>query len=276
MNDGFEPVSEARSGFRPVAWVLVSMRFLTRLPVPFVRTLDAPPLHQSMAMFPVVGALIGAISAAALVLSNLSGLPDLFSAAFALGVAAILTGALHEDGLADVADAFGGGKTREHRLDILRDSRIGAYGTLALCLTLLARASLLTALLDLPPAIIIALMAGAGAFSRALMVDLLWATRPARSDGLSVMAGRPSRNTTLIALAIGGLGAGLAGGVLLSAAAGVLALVAAGIAMAMVRELAMRKIGGQTGDVCGTGQVMAETAMLVVYAATISLPAGAM
>ena len=276
MNDGFGPASEARGGFRPIAWVLVAMRFLTRLPVPFVRTLDVPPLHQSMAMFPVVGALVGAIMAGALVLANFVGLPDLFSAAFALAVGAVLTGGLHEDGLADVADAFGGGKTREHRLDILRDSRIGAYGTLALCLTLLARASLLTALLDLPPGAVIALMAGAAAFSRALMVDLLWATRPARTDGLSVMAGRPSRKTTLLALAIGGLGAGAAGGAFLSAAAGVVALVAAGLAMAMVRELAMRKIGGQTGDVCGAGQLMAETAMLTVYAATISLPPGAM
>ena len=276
MNDGFEPMSEARGGIRPVAWVLVSMRFLTRLPVPFVRTIDPPPLHQAMAMFPVVGALVGALSAGALVLSNMTGLPDLFSAAFALAVAAILTGALHEDGLADVADAFGGGKSREHRLDILRDSRIGAYGTLTLCLTLVARASLLTAMLDLPPLTCIALMAGAAAFSRALMVDLLWATRPARSDGLSVMVGRPSRNTTLAALAIGGVGAGAAGGLLLSPASGVLALVAAGIAMAMVRELAMRKIGGQTGDVCGAGQVMADTAMLTVYAATVSLPSVAM
>lgn len=276
MNDGFEPGSEARGGFRPIAWMLVAMRFLTRLPVPFVRTLDAPPLSRSMAMFPVVGGLIGAIMAGALVLANLTGLPDLFSAAFALGVGAILTGALHEDGLADVADAFGGGKTREQRLDILRDSRIGAFGTLALCLALLARASLLTALLDLTPMAIVALMAGAAAFSRALMVDLLWATRPARSDGLSVMAGRPSRNTTLAALAIGGIGAGLAGGYMLSAAAGIVALVAGGMAMAMVRELAMRKIGGQTGDVCGAGQIMAETAMLTVYAATVSLPSGTM
>ena len=276
MNDGFNANSEARWQFRPFAWLMVSLRFLTRLPVPFVRTMDAPPLHHSMAMFPLAGALVGAVSAAALVLASMAGLPDLFSAAFALGIAAVLTGGLHEDGLADVADAFGGGQTREQRLEILRDSRIGAYGTLALCLTLLARASLLTVLLDLPPLVVVALMAGAAAFSRSLMVDLLWATRPARSDGLSVMAGRPSRNTTLLALAIGGFGAAAAGGLLLAPAVGLLALVAAGIAMAMVRQLAMRKIGGQTGDVCGAGQVMAETAMLAVYAATISLPTAAM
>lgn len=272
MNDGFEPRSEPRGGFRPFAWFLVAARFLTQLPVPFVRTLDAPPLHQAMAMFPVVGAVVGAISGAALMISSLAGLPDLFSAVIGLATGTIITGALHEDGLADVADGFGGGRDREQRLEIMRDSRIGAYGTLTLCLTLLARASLLTALLDLPPHAAVLLMAGAAAFSRALMVDLLWATRPARSDGLSVLVGRPSRNTTLSALMLGGLGAAASGSLLLAPAAGILALVAAGLALAMVRGLAMRKIGGQTGDVCGAGQVMAETAMLAVYAATISLP----
>jgi adenosylcobinamide-GDP ribazoletransferase len=248
------------------------LRFLTRLPVPLVRTLDPPPLRDAMSMFPVVGALIGSISGGALVLANLAALPDLFSAVFALTVSAVITGAFHEDGLADVADGFGGGQTREDRLEIMKDSRIGTYGTLTLCLTLMARAGLLTALLDLTPLAIIALMAGAAAFSRALMVDLIWATRPARATGLSAMAGQPSRNTTLLALAIGGIGAGTGGTLLLSPEAGILALVAGGLALAMLRALAMRKIGGQTGDVCGAGQIMAETAMLAVYAATISLP----
>jgi adenosylcobinamide-GDP ribazoletransferase len=115
-------------------------------------------------------------------------------------------------------------------------------------------------------------MAGAAAFSRSMMVDLMWATRPARPNGLSALAGQPTRTTTLAALAIGGAFAGIGGSVLLAPEAGVLALVAAGLTLAMVRALAMRKIGGQTGDVCGAGQVLAETAMLAVYAATISLP----
>ena len=191
MNDGFEPRSEFRGRVRPFASFLVALRFLTRLPVPFVRTLDPPPLRDSMAMFPVVGAVVGAISGGALIVANLAALPDLFCGLFALAAGAVVTGAFHEDGLADVADGFGGGHTREDRLDIMKDSRIGTYGTLTLCLTLLARASLLTALLDLPPLSIVALLAGAAAFSRALMVDLLWATRPARSNRI-VGAGRPA------------------------------------------------------------------------------------
>jgi adenosylcobinamide-GDP ribazoletransferase len=272
MNDGFVPRSEYRGRFRPFASFLVALRFLTRLPVPFVRTLDPPPLRDSMAMFPVVGMVVGIFTSSALVLANIAALPDLFCGIFALAVGAAITGAFHEDGLADVADGFGGGHTREHRLEIMKDSRIGTYGTLTLCLTLLARASLLTALLDLPATTIMFLMAGAAAFSRSMMVDLMWATRPSRPNGLSALAGQPTRTTTLAALAIGGAFAGIGGSVLLAPEAGVLALVAAGLTLAMVRALAMRKIGGQTGDVCGAGQVLAETAMLAVYAATISLP----
>ena len=270
MSDAFEPSSAHRRGFRPFASFLMALRFLTRLPVPFVRTVDPPPLKDSMAMFPVVGALIGVIAAGGLILANMAGLPDLFCALLALAVSAYVTGALHEDGLADVADGFGGGHTREDRLEIMKDSRIGAYGTLTLIITVLARASLLTAMLDLSPTGNLILMAGAAAFSRSLVVDLLWATRPARPNGLSVMVGQPSRSTTLLALAIGGLGAGIGGTYVLSLEAGVLALVAGGLALAMVRALAMRKIGGQTGDVCGAGQVMAETAMLAVYAAAVA------
>lgn len=270
MSDAFEPRSAHQGRFRPFASFLLALRFLTRLPVPFVRTVDPPPLRDAMYMFPVVGALVGAIVAGALILAHFARLPDLFCALFALAISAMLTGAFHEDGLADVADGFGGGATREDRLEIMKDSRIGTYGTLILIITVLARASLLTALLKLSPFATVVLVAGAAAFSRSLMVDLLWATRPARSGGLSVLAGQPSRNTTLLALIIGGLGAGVGGTLVLSLQAGVLALVAGGLALALIRALAMRKIGGQTGDVCGAGQVMAETAMLTVYAATVA------
>ncbi len=270
MSDAFEPRSVHRGRFRPFASFLMALRFLTRMPVPFVRTVDPPPLRDAMWMFPVVGICVGAVTGLALLLAHLARLPELFCGLFALAIAAMITGAFHEDGLADVADGFGGGATREERLEIMKDSRIGAFGTLALVITVLARASLLGALLLLKPLAIIVLVAGAAAFSRALMVDLLWATRPARSHGLSVLAGQPTRNTTLLALAIGGIAAGTGGSLVLSPEAGVLALVAGGLALAMLRSLAIRKIGGQTGDVCGAGQILAETAMLAVYAAAVA------
>ncbi len=270
MSDDFEPLSEARRRFRPFAEFLVALRFLTVLPIPFVRTLDPPRLSEAMRMFPLAGALIGAATGAVLGLGKFGGLPPLFSATFAIGVGLLMTGALHEDGLSDVADGFGGGRTREERLDIMRDSRIGAFGTLGLGVMLLARAALFMALLELPLADTVILLACAAAFSRALVVDLMWATRPARSDGLSVLAGRPSRNTTLFALALGGFGAGAAASAVLAPAAGVAALIAGGVALALLRALAMRKIGGQTGDVCGAAQVLTELAMLAIYSATIS------
>ena len=272
MSDDFAPRNGARHRIRPVAELLVALRFLTRLPIPFVRTLDAPPLDAAMTMFPLAGAIIGALTGTALVLAGFAGLPELLTASLAIAVGLVITGALHEDGLSDVVDGFGGGHTREQRLDIMRDSRIGAYGALALGLLLMARASLYMSFLELPPWGAIILIASAAAFSRALMVDLLWATRPARSDGLSVLAGRPTRNRTLVALALGGIGAGLGGAFVLAPAAGAVALIAAGLSLATVRALAMRKVGGQTGDVCGAAQVLSELAMLAVYGAAISLP----
>ena len=155
-----------------MAEFLIALRFLTRLPVPFVRTLDPPALSQAMRMFPLAGALVGLMTGAALVLANLALLPQFFAAAAAMAVGALVTGALHEDGLSDVADGFGGGSSREQRLDIMRDSRIGAYGALALGLVILARAALFVALLELPLLHVIILVTGAAAFSRALMVDL--------------------------------------------------------------------------------------------------------
>lgn len=270
MSDGFEPRSAHRGRIRPFGSFLMALRFLTRMPVPFVKTVDPPPLRDAMWAFPLVGAVVGSITGVALVLAHLARLPDLFCALLALAIAAMITGAFHEDGLADVADGFGGGNTREQRLEIMKDSRIGTFGTLTLIIAVIGRAALLAALLVLSPAAIILLLAGAAAFSRALMVDLIWATRPARHAGLSATAGQPSRNLTLLALAIGGLAAGLTGSYVFSLEAGVLALVAAGVAQEMLRSLAIRKIGGHTGDVCGAGQVMSETAMLAVYAAAVA------
>lgn len=270
MSDGFQPRSERLRGFRPFASFLVALQFLTRLPVPFVRRLDPPPLTAAMGLFPVAGALIGGLTGAVLEAGQFLHLPPLASAVAALATAALVTGALHEDGLSDMADGFGGGATREERLDIMRDSRIGAYGALALVFVSLARASLLASLLAFPRWTTIALIACAAAFSRSLMVDLMWATRPARRDGLSVMAGRPSRNTTLLAWVLGGVGAGATSGYLLAPAIGVISLIAGGATLGAVRWLAMRKIGGQTGDVIGAAQVLTELAMLAVYATAAS------
>ena len=151
----------------------------------------------------------------------------------------------------------------------MRDSRIGTYGTIALLLTFIGKAAIYETLIGADPITIIALLASAAAFSRGLVVDLMWATRPARSDGLSVFAGRPGKRSALFSLVSGGLGAVLATSLMLSPAAAAVSMLAAFIVLAIMRALAMRQIGGQTGDVCGATQVLTELAMLAVYAAMI-------
>ncbi|MGE0005279.1 MAG: adenosylcobinamide-GDP ribazoletransferase [Parvibaculaceae bacterium] len=243
--------------------LLASLGFLTRLPMP-----GGPrpaPLAEAMRAFPVAGCLIGA--AAGLVLAALAaaGLPNLAAAAITLAALALLTGGLHEDGLADMADAFGGGHDRESKLAIMRDSHIGSYGVLALVLGLLAKAAALASLAAAPVAAV-ALLAASGAFSRALIVWLMASTPPARRDGLAHGAGQPSDFTARTALLIGGV----TGLVLLLPGVGLvpaLAIMGAGALTAgLVRFLAMRQIGGHTGDICGAVQFLAETAMIAAAA----------
>jgi adenosylcobinamide-GDP ribazoletransferase len=252
---------------RPIAELVGALTFLTRLPVPFARTVNHAPMHAAMRMYAPAGALIGAATGVLLFGLAWVGLPALLAAALTFAISLIVTGALHEDGLADCADGFGGGKHREHRLEIMRDSRIGTYGTLGLFCAGAAKLACFVEFQTMPFWTCVAVIAAAGAFSRALMVDLLWATKPARSDGLSHMVGRPSRNTALISVTIGAF-AVLAAGFTFNAVSGVYALPVALVATGAIRSVAMRLIGGQTGDVCGAVQVVSEIAVLGVFAST--------
>ena len=105
--------------------MLTAVGFLTRLPVPAARS--APDLSRAAFFFPLVGALVGGIAAATRALAD-QALPPLPATLLAVTAALIVTGALHEDGLADVADALGAHTTRERRLEILKDPRVGAFG----------------------------------------------------------------------------------------------------------------------------------------------------
>ncbi len=260
------PEQPRRGKIRPFAELLHSLRFLTRVPIPFANTIDPPPLSQSMRLFPVAGAMIGAAGGAALAGFTYLGLPSLVAASLTTALGLLVTGALHEDGLADTADGFGGGKSRERRLEIMRDSHIGSYGTLALIAAMFIRTACYETLAGLDPLAIVGVFAASGAFSRALMVDLLWATRPARGDGLAVHAGTPGGTGCL--RHHHGSGADDCRRLLISPPSGVLAL-AAGLAVtAYMRRLTVKLIGGQTGDVCGAVQVLSELAMLIVFVST--------
>src|ERR1700760_415860 len=131
------------SGFRD-AWrdeFLAAFTFLTRLPLGSAHT-DVPPpsLADASGAFPLVGLVIGAIGGIAYAIASALALPALAAALIAIAATALITGALHEDGLADTADGFGGGATREMKLEIMRDSRIGTFGVLALIFSIGLRA----------------------------------------------------------------------------------------------------------------------------------------
>jgi adenosylcobinamide-GDP ribazoletransferase len=262
------PPESPSDNFRPMAELVTALRFLTRLPVPFAHTIDPAPLHQAMRMFAIAGAAIGLITAGTLLLGQSLGLPPMLAAAVAFSITLLVTGALHEDGFADMFDGFGGGHDFEHRLQIMRDSRIGSYGTLALIAMAAIRIAALTQLQLLQPLAVAALLAASAGFSRALAVDLLWATKPARADGLAVFVGRPNRAVVLFCV-VSGAGLVLAAGFLHRPESGVMALAAALLVTAFIRQWAMRMIGGQTGDICGAVQLASELAMLSVFAAMI-------
>lgn len=256
------------TAFRPLAELVHGLKFLSRLPVPFSRTIDAPPFNQTLRMFSVVGALIGVSVALVLLAGTYLQLPPLLAALIAVAAGMLVTGGLHEDGLADTADGFGGGKTRARRLEIMRDSRIGSYGALALIVAVGMRAAAYAALMPLSPTALMFVVIACQSFSRAVMVDLLWATAPARSDGLSVYAGQPSNGVALTAILVG-LALTVVAGYFTQFENSILALGLGLLATAGIRQLAIRLIGGQTGDVCGAVQVTCEVMMLSAFVARL-------
>ncbi len=246
---------------RPAAWwadLRRALGLLTRLPG--ARHDGAAPLHARAARaYPLVGLLVGGLAALAYAAAAWIGLPPPAAALLAVAVAILATGALHEDGLADVADGFGGGRDRAHKLAILKDSRIGAYGVLALVLSVALQAALLAAIAA-PGAVAVALLAG-HALSRGLLPAVMWALPPARPEGLAGGLGRiPGRAAAQAAV----LGAGAA--VLFGAWAGLLAVVLALAAVVWLAAVARRQIGGYTGDVLGAAQQLAALASLLAFA----------
>lgn len=246
---------------RPVAArdLLVAAVLLTRLPIPAQPKSAFTRSAEATWAYPLVGAGLGLVAAVIWTLAGWLGLPPLVQSGLALAAVTVATGALHEDGLADTADGFWGGYSPERRLDIMRDSRIGSYGVLALIFGIGLRWSLWS---------VAGPWAGVAAatLSRTVLPGAMaWSTY-ARSDGLARSVGTPPTTSVWLAVAVGltvgwvsvGLGAAL-----LAAAA------AAGLVWAMSR-LARAKIGGITGDVLGASQQVSEIGVLLVLAAVLA------
>jgi adenosylcobinamide-GDP ribazoletransferase len=238
--------------------LLEATAFLTRVPVP---RRDRPSnLARAYRAFPVVGAAIGAAIGVVDLLLLRIGLPAIAAAALALGSGALLTGALHEDGLADVADGFGGGTDKAGKLELMRDSRLGTYGVLVLLTAFVAKVGALSAL---PRTEMIVDLIATHALARAPLA-VLAATMPfAREDGLAASAGRPEPWIALMACVV----AAIIGFVALPASTAMAAVIVAAAGAACVAVLAQRQIGGQTGDVLGAAEQVCEIAVLLTLAA---------
>ncbi|OAN49975.1 adenosylcobinamide-GDP ribazoletransferase [Magnetospirillum moscoviense] len=249
------PISSART---LGADLHLAASFLTRLPLPDCRIVPAGGLARSMRVFPVVGAVIGGLGGLVLLLAD-SWLPALPAALLAVLALVLLTGALHEDGLADAADGLGARGDRDRRLEVMRDSRSGAFGVLALIFSVGLRA---TALAEAPDALAgLGALVAAGALSRALVPAVMQVLPPARADGLGAGAGCPDITIAAVAGVVGLIFAfiGLGGGA-------VAAVAAAGLAVAAATVLARRAFGGYTGDILGAHQQLAEIAILLAAA----------
>ncbi len=231
----------------------VAFQFLTRLPVP--RVPFAPgSLARSAAFFPVVGCTLGAGAALLhrLLVPHLSRNTSALAVVLALVLA---TGALHEDGLADAADGFGGGRDRDHTLQILRDSRIGSYGALALVFSVLARLLLLA---SIPLGHVAGYLVTAGTLSRWSSLPLMALPAARGQDGQGARVARQASRATLLA------GSLLAAGISflsLRRAAVVPILLTVAIA-ALSGRFFLRRIGGVTGDCFGATIQLSEVAVL--------------
>src|ERR1041384_6399585 len=141
----------------------IAIAFLTRIPMPHPEGAQPATFVRAHRAFPLVGAAIG-LAVGLVYLGLLAiGLPNFAAAALALGASALVTGALHEDGLADMADGFGGGRDRAAKLEIMRDSRLGTYGAMILLVSFVAKVAALAALVD---AVIVPSLVAAHALAR--------------------------------------------------------------------------------------------------------------
>ena len=242
---------------RELALLLSALQFLTRLPAPGWIGWSDDRLARASRYFPMVGLLLGLV-AGAIWCGLAHVLPPAAAAGLALAALLLTTGALHEDGLSDCCDGLGGGRTRERALEIMRDSRIGAYGAAGIVLSLGLRWAALAAMTpgDGALALLVALPA-----ARAAMTLMLWRGRYARAEGAaSSAAGATALEAAFAAAAA--LLAGVAFGGLTGLAAAAAALVLGLLWLTYISG----RIGGYTGDALGAGEQIGQIAALLILA----------
>lgn len=233
----------------------IALMLLTRLPAGRL-TGQAPALADGTWAFPLVGLVVGLIGAITFAIANAIGLAIPIAVGLALAMGVLATGGLHEDGLADVADGFGGGRDKAHKLDIMRDSRIGSYGTLALILSMGLRWSAQVEIAQANTRTAIWAMIAIAVASRAGLAPALLLMPTARPDGLGRAATTNGALRPALAIIIALIAVSWMIG---PVCALVLGLLLAAVNLLFGR-LSMRKIGGQTGDVLGAMQQLGDLA----------------
>jgi adenosylcobinamide-GDP ribazoletransferase len=246
---------------RIVADIALALSLSTIFPVGPARAVDHGDMAQASWALPVAGLIVGLAGTIVYAIARKVGVPTDPAALLALATTILVTGAIHEDGLADTADGLGGGNSREQKLEIMRDSRIGSYGACALIVSILVRWSVLATIAEPAPVAVALLVSHAAA--RAPLPTLMWLIPPARSDGLSAGAGQAPQTSALVAAGLGFLcfacGFGIAKAML-----GLFLLSLVGLGWAW---LATRQVGGQTGDILGALEQLGEITVLLIAAA---------
>ncbi len=238
----------------------IAAAFLTVVPIPLSEEDARQPVGAAVRAFPLVGVVIGGAGGAVYALVDFIGLAASLAAFLSVATMVCLTGGLHEDGLADTADGLGG-RDLAQRLAIMRDSRIGAFGVLALVLAVGLRVDALSYVGWSGEAFRLLIAAAAG--SRACLPAVMYLLDPARAHGLGHDAGRPDHRRVVDAGAIGATVIVLVIGPI----AAVAAIAAAVFAASAVALLARRRFGGFTGDTLGAVQQISELAILLAFLA---------
>jgi adenosylcobinamide-GDP ribazoletransferase len=254
------------SGWLAQEWRLfwTAVTLLTRLPAPRSIGFEEGWLPRSVSYFPVVGLIVGLGAAAAYCLAWLLW-PGALAALLALAAAAWLTGGLHEDGWADLFDGLAASRERERMLTVMKDSRIGALGALALILLIGGK---LAALISLPPAQAPAALVAAHVLSRWSSLPLLWSLPYARPEGGMALA---LAGTATLGRVAAGTGAAAIVALLLGWRALPVAVVA--VIATLASGLFFRaRLGGVTGDCLGATNQLVELAVLLTLAARWHLP----
>lgn len=253
-------------------WIppLLALQFLTRIPVPGLSAISSETakagLAKSVIWFPVIGGLVGAITAATLIAAD-HFWPRIIAVILALVIEARLTGAFHEDAVADFCDGFGGGMTPERIHEIMKDSRIGSYGALGMGLAVALRGCLLMAL---PGALIIPAIIASAAFGRFLAVCLMAIIPPfIQATGLAKDVGVRTGIGQWLATSLLTLPFLMPLAIIMPVPLACAAIAALLFALWFRRYL-MQHLGGVTGDCLGFGVYVGQ--ILILLAATATLP----